>query len=116
MSIAARVYPRALPARPSLRHAMTIAHAATARVLSVNVGAIRELEWRGDDVTTAIWKQPVVGRVALRGVNFGGDDQADRTVHGGPDKAVYAYSREDYEHWRTEHGVDVAPALFGENL
>jgi MOSC domain-containing protein YiiM len=98
---------------------MTIAHSADssiARVLSVNVGGIRELEWRDDAVSTAIWKQPVAGRVALRGVNFAGDDQADRTVHGGPDKAVYAYSREDYEHWRTEHGVDVAPALFGENL
>lgn len=86
------------------------------RVLSVNVGEIREVEWRGDVVTTAIWKRPVSGRVALRGVNFSGDDQADRTVHGGPDKAVYAYAREDYDHWRDDHGLDAHPALFGENL
>lgn len=58
------------------------------RVLSVNVGTVRELEWRGRFVTTAIFKQPVEGRIALRGVNVAGDDQADRTVHGGPDKAV----------------------------
>lgn len=90
--------------------------APTPRVTSVNVGAVREVEWRGDVVTTAIWKHPVAGRVALRGVNFAGDDQADRTVHGGPDKAVYAYAREDYDHWRTAENVDTQPALFGENL
>src|SRR6185369_7266751 len=66
---------------------------ATPRVLSVNVGRAREVEWRGEMITTAIWKTPVTGRVALRGVNVAGDDQADRAVHGGPDKAVYAYAR-----------------------
>jgi MOSC domain-containing protein YiiM len=86
------------------------------RVISVNVGAVREVEWRGEVVTTAIWKQPVAGRIALRGVNFAGDDQADRTVHGGPDKAVYAYAREDYDLWHDEEGVASMPALFGENL
>lgn len=86
------------------------------RVLSVNVGAVREVEWRGEAISTAIWKTPVGGRVALRGVNFAGDDQADRTVHGGPDKAVYAYAREDYDYWRATEGLDVEPALFGENL
>jgi MOSC domain-containing protein YiiM len=65
---------------------------------------------------TAIWKTPIEGRVALRGVNFEGDDQADRTVHGGPDKAVYSYSLEDYEYWHTHEGLDTAPGLFGENL
>ncbi|HEX7979726.1 MAG TPA: hypothetical protein VF461_14050 [Gemmatimonadaceae bacterium] len=64
--------------------------ATLARVISVNVGPVREVEWRGEVIETAIWKTPVTGRVALRGVNFAGDDQADRTVHGGPDKAVYA--------------------------
>ena len=90
--------------------------ASPARVLSVNVGPVRDVEWRGEAVATAIWKTPVAGRVALRGVNLAGDDQADRTVHGGPDKAVYAYAREDYDYWRTREGLDVAPALFGENL
>ena len=60
------------------------------RVVSVNVGLVRQVEWEGEIVSTGIWKNPAQGRVALRGVNFVGDDQADRTVHGGPDKAVYA--------------------------
>ena len=86
------------------------------RVLSVNVGPVREVEWRGRVVTTGIWKSPVDGRVALRGVNLDGDDQADRTVHGGPDKAVYAYAREDYDFWRAHAGIETPPGLFGENL
>jgi len=88
----------------------------TPRVLSVNVGGIRQVEWRGRQVTTGIWKHPVDGRVALRGVNFDGDDQADRSVHGGADKAVYAYAREDYDFWRDEEGMETPPGLFGENL
>ena len=89
---------------------------SAARVVSLNVGAIRELEWRGERITTGIWKHPVAGRVALRGVNFAGDDQADRSVHGGPDKAVYAYAREDYDFWREQEGIDTPDGLFGENL
>src|SRR4051812_40165888 len=88
----------------------------TPRVISVNVGAIRQVEWRGRLVTTGIWKYPVEGRVGVRGVNVDGDDQADRTVHGGPDKAVYAYSREDYDFWQEVEGVETSPGLFGENL
>ncbi len=87
-----------------------------ARVLSVNVGAVREVEWRGRTVTTGIWKHPVDGRVPLRGVNLHGDDQADRSVHGGPDKAVYAYAREDYDFWADQEGMETVPGLFGENL
>ena len=88
----------------------------SARVLSMNVGAVREVEYRGERVTTGIWKSPIAGRVALRGVNFAGDDQADRSVHGGPDKAVYAYAQEDYDYWRMDEGIDTEPGLFGENL
>ena len=87
-----------------------------ARVISVNVGEIRAVEWRGEIVHTGIWKHPVPGRVALRGVNFAGDDQADRTVHGGPDKAVYAYAREDYDFWRDSTTLETPPGFFGENL
>ena len=85
-------------------------------VESVNVGTPRSVQVGGHAVLTAIWKQPVSGRVPLRGVNLLGDDQADRTVHGGPDKAVYAYAREDIDWWEIEleHSVGVAP--FGENL
>ena len=88
----------------------------TARVVSLNVGAVREVVWRGETVTTGIWKAPVAGRLALRGVNFQGDDQADRTVHGGVDKTVYAYALEDYAHWRERAGIETPPGLFGENL
>lgn len=86
-----------------------------AHVLSVNVGGIRDVEWRGRHVRTAIWKSPVAESVQFRGVNAAGDDQADRTVHGGPDKAVYVYAAEDYEHWAAE-GVAIEPGLFGDNL
>jgi len=63
------------------------------RVISVNVGVIREVHWRGRPVTTGIWKYPVEGRVAVRGVNLDGDDQADRTVHRGQDKAALVGER-----------------------
>lgn len=68
-------------------------------VVSVNVGSTRLIEWLGRRARTAIWKSPVEGRVAVRGVNLADDDQADRNVHGGPDKAVYAYAREDAAWW-----------------
>ena len=86
------------------------------RVESVNVGEPRAVEVNGHTILTAIWKSPVDGRVPLRGVNLRGDDQADRTVHGGPDKAVYAYAAEDTELWEAELGVSLGPGAFGENL
>jgi MOSC domain-containing protein YiiM len=85
-------------------------------VESLNVGTPREVEAGGHTVVTAIWKHPVEGRLPVRGVNLAGDDQADRTVHGGPDKAVYAYAAEDSEWWEAELGRPLAPAPFGENL
>jgi MOSC domain-containing protein YiiM len=89
--------------------------ASVPRVWSVNVGTPREIEWHGRIVTTAIWKDPVDGPVAVDGVNLAGDDQADRRVHGGTDKAVYAYALEDYEWWARTHGP-LAPGTFGDNL
>ena len=86
------------------------------RVLSVNVGRPRPVERLGTLRRTAIWKEPVAGRVAVRGVNVDGDDQGDRRVHGGPGQAVYAYAREDYEWWERELGRALAPGTFGENL
>ena len=85
-------------------------------MLSVNVGAVREVAWRGRVVHTGIRKHPVRERTVVRGVNLAGDDQADRTVHGGRDKAIYAYAREDYDFWREHEHVDTTPGLFGENL
>ncbi len=89
----------------------------TAAILeSVNVGTPRLVERGGEQVPTGIWKHPVNGRLAVRGVNIEGDDQADRSVHGGVDKAVYAYAREDYEWWEQELGRALDPGTFGENL
>jgi len=86
-------------------------------VVSVNVGLPRVVEWRGDLVSTGIFKESVAGRVAVRRLNLDGDRQADLSVHGGPAKAVYAYPSEHYPAWRAElAGVDVPWAAFGENL
>jgi MOSC domain-containing protein YiiM len=86
------------------------------RVESVNVGSPRQVHWHDRVVTTAIWKAPVSGRVTVAGVNVAGDDQADRRVHGGPTKAIYAYALEDYQWWTSELGAPLAPGTFGENL
>src|ERR1700712_130454 len=85
-------------------------------VLSVNVGRPRAVRAGTRTVSTAIWKAPVEGRVSVRGVNLDGDDQADRSVHGGPDKAVYAYAIEEIRAWEAELGRPLGPAAFGENL
>ena len=69
------------------------------RVVSVNIGQPATVHWHDRDVTSAIWKRPVAGRHRVAGVNVDGDDQADRRVHGGPTKSVYAYAAEDYAWW-----------------
>lgn len=84
--------------------------------MSVDVGLRRTVEWYGREVESGIWKTPVSGRVAVRGVNLDGDEQVDLRVHGGPDKAVYAYALEDYEWWSEELGRPLEPGTFGENL
>jgi len=87
------------------------------RVLSVNAGLPREVTWRGKPVTTGIYKEPADGRVPVRRLNLDGDRQADLRVHGGPDKAVYAYPSEFYELWSRERPeLDLGPGAFGENL
>jgi MOSC domain-containing protein YiiM len=87
------------------------------RVLSVNVGLPREVSWRGKTVTTGIYKEPVPGPVRIRTLNLDGDRQADLRVHGGRDKAVYAYPSEFYELWRQERpDLGFGFGRFGENL
>jgi MOSC domain-containing protein YiiM len=87
------------------------------RLEAVNVGTPRPIERSNGSVeTSSIWKEPVSGRVAVRGVNIHGDDQADRRVHGGPDKAVYAYAGEDTDWWESQLGRELGPGTFGENL
>jgi MOSC domain-containing protein YiiM len=87
-----------------------------ARVLSVNVGRPRTVEWHGRQVRSAIWKEPVAGRLRVEGVLVEGDAQADLRVHGGPTKSVYAYAAEDYRWWSDQVGEELGPGAFGDNL
>jgi len=75
------------------------------QLLSVNVGRPQTVPRGSGTARTAIWKHPVAGPVAARGVNLEGDDQADRSVHGGPDKAIYAYASEDARATLSSTGV-----------
>ena len=87
------------------------------KVLSVNVGLPREVEWKGMTISTGIFKDPVSGPVAVRRNNLEGDRQADLTVHGGPHKAVYGYASEHYPFWRAQFPeMDFPWGAFGENL
>ena len=85
-------------------------------VVSVNVGNPRQVVWAGRSVTTAIWKRPTRRQVSVEHDNLAGDSQADLRVHGGPDKAVYAYASEDYRWWEGELDNSLEPGTFGENL
>ncbi len=98
------------------------------KLLSVNTGMPREVSWHGRIVTTAIFKEPVKGRVALRKLNLDGDRQADLTVHGGEHKAVYCYPLAHYDYWKKEFiaqktrdgaevpGRELPMGMFGENF
>jgi MOSC domain-containing protein YiiM len=87
------------------------------QVISVNVGLPREVIWKGKTVSTGIFKEPVEGRIRMRSLNLDGDRQADLTVHGGKDKAVYAYPVEHYAYWRQKRPDEELPwGSFGENL
>jgi MOSC domain-containing protein YiiM len=90
--------------------------AGKGRVISVNVGGVRQFEYNQRPAKSAIWKSPVSNRINVRGVNLDGDDQADREVHGGPDKAVYAYAVEDLHWWEELLGQSLEHGQFGENL
>ena len=86
-------------------------------IISVNVGLPCDVDWKGKRVSTGIFKQPVAGRVMARRLSLDGDGQADLTVHGGEEKAVYAYPVEHYDYWRQELPSVALPwGLFGENL
>ena len=91
------------------------------RVRSVNVGRATEVEWRDRTWRTGIFKLPVDGSLRVAGVQVAGDEQADLSVHGGPEKAVYAYPWEHYGWWRDELESPQTEVLdtcgaFGENL
>lgn len=87
------------------------------QLISVNVGLPREVTWKGKTVRTGIFKEPVNGKVGVHELNLDGDRQADLTVHGGADKAVYVYPFEHYDYWRSElPDSELTPGIFGENF
>ncbi len=87
------------------------------QIISVNVGLPRQVIWKGKPVSTGIFKEPVHERVMVRSLNLEGDGQADLTVHGGLDKAVYVYPFEHYDYWQDElPDIELTPGIFGENF
>jgi len=87
------------------------------KIISVNVGLPRLVLRNGEPVSTGIFKEPVAGRVMMRTLNLAGDRQADLSVHGGPEKAVYVYPSEHYDFWKHElPDMDLPWGVFGENL
>jgi MOSC domain-containing protein YiiM len=86
------------------------------KILSICVGLPQKVRSRGQTVLTSIYKSPVEGRVRVSRLNVAGDQQSDLTVHGGFDKAVYAYPSEHYPGWRQELGMEIPWGMFGENL
>jgi MOSC domain-containing protein YiiM len=87
------------------------------KLVSVNVGLPRKVAWKGKTVSTGIFKEPVNDRVMVRSLNLDGDKQADLTVHGGLEKAIYAYPLEHYDYWRGElPDTELTPGIFGENF
>jgi MOSC domain-containing protein YiiM len=86
-------------------------------LISLQVGQPRTVFQGSEEVPTGIFKSPVEGRVRMRSLNLDGDRQADLSVHGGPNKAVYVYPSENYPYWKNElPGVELPWGAFGENL
>lgn len=85
-------------------------------MISVNVAEPRTLRRRGRDAPTGLWKRSVEGAVVVGRLGLEGDVQADRRVHGGAQKAVYAYAVEDVRWWEEQLGRALGPGFFGENL
>jgi len=87
------------------------------KLISLNVARPRLAVYKGNTISTGIFKQPVSGRIVLRTLNLDGDRQADLSAHGGPFKAVYGYPSEHYEFWRHElPGMELPWGIFGENF
>src|SRR6185295_18580985 len=87
------------------------------RVLSVNVGLPRDIEWNGRTVHTGIWKEPVTGRCRVGRLNLAGDGQGDTAGHGGEQRAVFVYQIESHRYWEEKLGrTGFVPGQFGENF
>jgi ferredoxin-NADP reductase/MOSC domain-containing protein YiiM/ferredoxin len=88
-----------------------------ARLLSVNVGLPRDIEWNGRTVRTAIWKSPVSGRCRVGHLNLDGDGQGDLAGHGGEQRAVFVYQIDSYLYWEQQlRRTDFVHGQFGENF
>src|ERR1700689_2239186 len=88
-----------------------------ARLLSVNVGLPRDIDWEGKTVRTGIWKSPVQGRRFVRRINIEGDGQGDLAGHGGEHRAVFVYQIDSYRYWEKQLGrSDFTFGQFGENF
>jgi MOSC domain-containing protein YiiM/ferredoxin-NADP reductase len=88
-----------------------------ARLLSVNVGLPRDIEWKGRTVHTGIWKEPVMGRCRVNRLNVDGDGQGDLAGHGGEQRAVFVYQIESYRYWQEQlRRTDFVYGQFGENF
>ncbi len=87
------------------------------QVISINIGTLRTIPWRGREVQTGIFKHPIDGRVAVQAHGLNGDQQGDLRLHGGIDKAVYVYPKEHYDFWQKQYPDLALPwGMFGENL
>ena len=87
------------------------------KIISLNVGLPREILYKDRSIVTGIFKEPVEGRIRARRLNLDGDRQADLKVHGGAEKAVYAYPSEHYDYWRAElPDIKLPWGMFGENF
>ena len=87
------------------------------KLISLNVGIPRQVTYKSELVTTGIFKEPIHHRTILWKLNLDGDKQADLTVHGGLDKAVYSYPAEHYGYWQKElPGMYLSWGMFGENF
>jgi len=96
---------------------LTDVAADVGRLVAVNVGLPRDVQWRGRTVHTGVWKRAAEGRRMVRTLNIDGDGQGDLAGHGGPHRAVLVYQLDSYEHWRQHFGHhDFEYGQFGENL
>ena len=88
-----------------------------ARLLSVNAGLPRDIEWQGKTVHTAVWKTPVQGRRMTRRLNIDGDGQGDLAGHGGEHRVVFVYQIESYRYWQNQlRRNEFTYGQFGENF
>jgi len=102
--------------RPGPGAALASGSVTSARVISVNTGRGKDAGWAGKLGRTAIGKRPAAGRLAVGRLGLGGDEQADKPAHGGPEQALYAYAREDLDWWVERLGRELANGVFGENI